>query len=201
MTTDPSTARGSVLAIVGLVFAIVTAGVVATVGALGQAAADPTASPTAPVSPIPSPSGAPRPSGAPTATPTQPVPWPGLVIELDTLTDHEVTVRIDDATGTLVEARSGQPGDGMSVRWFDVKVENLDAETIRLTWVGLPFDTEIGLGISRQDDGYRLRIVQPGPPADSDAMGFDRELVLRFDAPVRAEDVQADIQEGDGTAD
>jgi hypothetical protein len=31
------------------------------------------------------------------------------------------------------------------------------------------------------------------PPQDSDALGVDRELVLDFDAPIRASDAEATI--------
>ena len=31
-------------------------------------------------------------------------------------------------------------GDGMSVRCNEVAVENIDASTLRVTWVGLPMD-------------------------------------------------------------
>jgi hypothetical protein len=44
-------------------------------------------------------------------------------------------------------------------------------------------------------------MVQPGPPADSDAIGFDRVLNLTFDRPVSADDVLPTIQESLDTAD
>ena len=33
--------------------------------------------------------------------------------------------------------------------------------------------------------------TQPAPPADSDAIGFDRVLELDFASPVRAADIEA----------
>ena len=83
----------------------------------------------------------------------------------------------------------------MSVRWFDVKVENLDAETVRVIWVGLPRDEELTMAISGEEGWYRLLLVQAAPPANSDALGFDRILDLRFDAPVSAADVDVTIEE------
>jgi hypothetical protein len=89
----------------------------------------------------------------------------------------------------------------MSVRWFDVKVENIDETTLRVVWVGLPRDEVVRLGVSHVDDKVRLRFVQAAPPAQSDAMGSDRVLRLTFAVPVRAEDVLVSMQESLDTAD
>jgi hypothetical protein len=142
-----------------------------------------------------------RPSAAPTAGPTAkpsvaPVPSPseapvdGGRVDIKNLTDHDVSVVIKDDTGSLVEAESGNPGDGMSVQWGKSIVENLDDSTLRVTWVGLPVDEEIDLSISAEDGAYALRFVQAAPPPFSDAVGYDRILVLHFDGPVSAEDVK-----------
>ncbi len=89
----------------------------------------------------------------------------------------------------------------MSVRWFDVKVENIDADTLRIVWVGLARDEVIKLGVSTVDGKLRLRFVQDGPPPNSDAMGHDRVLELSFAAPVRSEDVLTSVQESLDTQD
>jgi hypothetical protein len=157
------------------------------------------------------PSGSPAPSDAPSIAPSvqpraTPVPSPTLKptdgpsdgpfkLDLENLTGDDVSVVIDDETGTLSGAASGIPGDGMSVRWFDVKVENLDAETVRITWVGLPRDEELTLAISAVDGRYQLLLVQAAPPANSDALGFDRIVDLRFESPVSAADVDVTIEE------
>ncbi len=155
----------------------------------------------------PSPDSSPTPSAAPSVQPrATAVPSPTLKptdgpsdgpfkVDLENLTDHDVSVVIDDKTGTLAGAASGIPGDGMSVRWFDVLVENLDAETIRVVWVGLPRDEELTLSIAAKDGIYRLVLVQAAPPANSDAVGFDRILDLRFESPVAASDVDVTIEE------
>jgi hypothetical protein len=83
----------------------------------------------------------------------------------------------------------------MSVRWFDVKVENIDADTLRIVWVGLPRDELVRLTVSSVDGQFRLHFVQDTPPANSDALGFDRILELSFDQPVRSEDVLTSVQE------
>ena len=155
----------------------------------------------------PSPDRSPAPSIAPTVRPSAtPSPSPTLkptdgpsdgpfTVDLENLTEHDVAVVIDDESGTLTGAASGTPGDGMSVRWFDVLVENLDAETVRVVWVGLPRDEELTLEITAVDGRYRLTLVQAAPPADSDAIGFDRVLDLRFESPVSASDVDVTIEE------
>jgi hypothetical protein len=158
-----------------------------------------------PTPPLPSVPASPTPSAQPSPTPTpEPTDGPSdgkVEVDLENLLGDDVSVVIEDRTGMLVEATSGRPGDGMSTRWFDMKVENLDDQTLRVTWVGLPGDAEVGLSISRVDGELRLRMVQPGPPAQSDALGYDRELVLEFDAPVDADDVLTSIQEGLDTDD
>ena len=154
----------------------------------------------APVAPVPPPSGTPvvTPTPAPaepTAAPSQPSTDGEIVVPLKNLTGDDVSVAIDDATGTLKVASSGNPGDGMSVRWFSVKVENIDADTLRVVWVGLPRDEVVGLEITEDAGAIHLALTQDAPPADSDALGFDRVLELRFDRPVRAEDVVTSVAE------
>jgi hypothetical protein len=154
----------------------------------------------APAAPAPTPSAAPvvAPTPAPiepTAAPSQPSSDGDIAVPLKTLTGDDVSVAIDDATGTLKVARSGNPGDGMSVRWFRVKVENIDPETLRVVWVGLPRDEIVGLAITEEAGAIHLAFTQDAPPANSDALGFDRVLELSFDEPVRAEDVVTSVAE------
>jgi hypothetical protein len=147
-----------------------------------------------------------RPSAAPTVVPASPtaVPTSGpsdrpaagpLTVALKNLTGHDVSVAIDDQTGALADAASGQPGDGMSVRWHDMQVENVDADTVRIVWVGLPRDEQLTLSIAGQAGAYALRFVQAAPPANSDAIGFDRVLDLEFAVPVSADDVKVTIED------
>ncbi len=140
--------------------------------------------------PVASPSVAPAKTPTPTPTPTPSVPGS---VDLDNASGHDVSILIHDQVGVLVDAESGKPGDGMSVRWHDSIVENVDAASIRVTWVGLPGDDVADLGISGEAGAYVLTIVQPGPYANTDAMGEDRVLILTFDAPVSADDVSVEI--------
>jgi len=160
----------------------------------------PTSAPTAAPTPAPTVTPIVAPTPAPTTTPTPPAD--GVFdVDLRNLTDHDVVARIDDETGSVLSATCGTPGDGMSVRWFDVKVENIDAQTLRVVWVGLGRDEVVHLGISRVEGKLRLRFTQDAPPPNSDAIGFDRVLNLKFVVPVRSEDVLTTVQESLDTAD
>jgi hypothetical protein len=132
-----------------------------------------------------------RPTAVPSGSPTA----GDIAVPLKNLTGDDVSVVIDDKTGTLDVASSGTPGDGMSVRWFDVKVENIDADTLRVVWVGLPRDEIVELAITQADGTIRLAFVQDAPPANSDALGFDRVLELSLDGSIRSENVVTSVAE------
>jgi len=164
----------------------------------------PVVTPTTPPSQAPSEEPTPPsdpPSEEPTPKPTEAPADGPTVVALETLTGDDVSVEIDDQTGRVVSAESGTPGDGMSVRWFDVKVENIDADTLRIVWVGLPRDEVVRLGVSTVDGKIRLRFVQEAPPANSDSLGFDRILEVSFAEPVHSEDVLTSVQESLDTQD
>jgi hypothetical protein len=154
---------------------------------------------TAPAGPV-TPTGTAAPTVAPakTPTPSQPTVTPSpstpatdpFTFALEDLTGHQVTLAIKDSTDSLVQARSGKPGDGMSVRWGHAKVENVDAQTLRVVWVALPRDEAVAFGITGSATDLRIVITQAAPPPYSDALGVDRVVHLQFDAPVRAEDVK-----------
>jgi len=134
----------------------------------------------------------PHPTSAPTnAAPSDPATARN-VVTLATATDNDVTIEIVDESGTLREAASGTPGDGASVEPYTVTVANVDATTLRLTWVGGPCDALDQLAIDAT--GQRFLLVQPECPGD--AVAFDRVLVLRFAEPIQAGDVEAILQDG-----
>jgi len=171
----------ALLAIVGI------AAAVALLRINSVTAAPPIASPT--VAPAKTPTPTVAPSKAPSPTP----PSVPASVDLDNASGHDVSILIHDQVGDLVDAESGTPGDGMSVRWHDSIVENVDATSIRVTWVGLPGDDVSDLGISGAAGAYLVTVVQPGPYPYTDAMGEDRVLILTFDAPVSADDVSVEI--------
>jgi hypothetical protein len=191
MSTDISRRTVAVVASGALVLAV--AAVAVGAGSVGSNPA-PSPSPSTPVaSPSPQPVVTPGPVATPEpvngpASPALPMP---VRVPLDIVDDHDVVAVIDDRTGWITSARSGKARDGMSVRWFDIAVRNLDETTIEVTWVGLPLDDEVGVFLGGESDGVTLHFTQKAPPVDSDAIGFDRVLVLSFDHPVDAATVQA----------
>jgi hypothetical protein len=116
----------------------------------------------------------------------------GFHVELDQATGNAVTIDVTDASGTLVAATSGTPGDGASVEAYTVAVENDDPSTLRLTWVGGPCDSANSLAVDAT--GRRFLLVQPECPGD--AIATDRVLVLRFSQPIAADGIEAFLQDG-----
>jgi hypothetical protein len=180
--------RGRALPVAALLLALVAVVAIVASGAFGRAGDPGKPTPSAP------PSGAPTPTPKPTPKPSDKPAGPIFTVDLKSLDNNDVKVIIDDKTGAIVDAVSGNPGDGMSVRWFDMIVENVDAKTLRLTWVGLPVEEDIKLSVSRDDGKLRLRMVQASPPMNSDALGFDRVVVVTFDEPISADDVVYSFQ-------
>jgi len=148
--------------------------------------------PTVPATPVPA---TPAPSVDPDGEPDN-----VTTVDLDVATDHDVRVTVVDDGGSLVGIRSGHAGDGMSVRWFDLKVENVDSSTLRLTWIGFAADDESVLNVGENDGRVQLALSVAGPPPNSDATGYDRVLVLDFDHDVNADDVTSTVQEGFDTS-
>jgi hypothetical protein len=144
-------------------------------------------SPSPVVTPAPSYIPSEEPSEAPSETPES------FVFDLDIATPHDVSVEIDDQTDRLTGARSGRAGDGMSVRWGDSIVENVDDDTLRITWVGLPQDDEVQVTVSQDGDTFVIAIDQAAPPANSDALGHDRVIEVSFDAGVAAGDIEVSV--------
>ena len=119
-----------------------------------------------------------------------------ITVDLANATGADVHVDIADHTGLLLDARSGTPGEGMSVDSYTLRVENLDQRTLKVTWVDFPIDNALGLSIDESERGVRLVLVQPEPTGPTDAMGFDRELILSFSEPISADDVEGFLQDG-----
>jgi hypothetical protein len=173
------------IAVVGVAFAILVS--------RPSGPSTPGASPSAPIvvaTPKPSAPASPKPSA-----PAQPSADPSKapLIDLGSASGHDVQADVIDQVGALVKAESGQPGDGMSVRWHDAIVEQVGANAVRITWSALPLDDHIGIGIHDLDGPRTVVIVQSGPPANSDAMGEDRVVVLTFDGAVDADEIVVEV--------
>ena len=141
--------------------------------------------PPPPASP-PTPSSTPRPGGVGAAP-----------IDLAVALGPDVSVVVTDRSGGLVGAESGKAGDGMSVRWGDAIVKNLDPKTIQVTWAGFPRDETIGLVIEDHGNGVLLRFGQDAPYPNTDAMGADRVMVFTFAEQVSADDVAVEFTTAD----
>ncbi len=185
--TTRSLARPATAVVLTLVaaFAIMASGV------LGRSGSPTPSSP--PSTPKPTPTASPS-APAPTPVPSAPV-GDGTTVDLDNRGGFDILLRIKDRTGRLVTGSSGTPKDGMSVRWHDAIVKNVDASTIRITWAGWPRDEEVGMTISRSGDKVRIHIVQIAPYPNTDAMGLDRILDLTFDGPIDADDVKVTFED------
>ena len=97
---------------------------------------------------------------------------------------------IDDQTGSLRSVVTGHAGDGMSTRWNTAIVDQVDANSIRVTWVGFPGEEQVDLTITADGGAPVLVFDQMAPYANTDALGADRVLVLTFDSAVNAADVE-----------
>ena len=84
-----------------------------------------------------------------------------IKVDLANATGADVYVDIADRSGLLIDAESGTPGDGMSVEPYTLKVENLDATTLHLTWVDFPIDNALALYIDESEAGSRSRPARP----------------------------------------
>jgi hypothetical protein len=187
-----STSTKTVTSFVVAVALIVVLAAFAAVAA-GNAPQPTTAPPPTPVatpgaSPSPQPSA--DPTNAPTATPD------GYVVDLEIADDHDVTVVVDDETGVITGARSGRAPEGMSVRWGDIVVQNVDADTLSLTWSGWLQDEVIKVAVVETEDGLALTFTQKLPYPNTDAMGGDRILVIDVAEAVSADDVSATFVPG-----
>ena len=179
---------------------------------LGVVAGGPSGSPDAPApvvtpdAPIPTavpggptgvpPTGVPQPSTPPSPlVPSTPQPdgVDGIVIPLDVFLPDDVRLAISDAEGLIDQASSGQAADGMSVAWDEAIVRSAGPRTIEVVWTGIPRDELVTLVARSDGDRVLLRFGQEAPPANSDAMGADRIVVLTFAEPIDAGHVVTDF--------
>jgi hypothetical protein len=183
------------------VIALIASGVLRPAPVTGRnPSTPPVASPSAPASPAPATPTPPDPTPVPPPLPT-PEPVDDFSdgvkeVRLDIATPQDLVAEITDRTGSIVDATSGRAGDGMSVRWFELDVVNVDADTLRLTWVGFADEKLVKLQVGDIDGEPTILLMTSTPPENSDALGFDRVLDLHFDAPVSPEEFRVIVQEG-----
>lgn len=180
-----------------LLAGILLAGTVAAVAVL--AGNDPGGRP-APSDPPPSPPiGTPSPPvGTPSPSPSDdPGDFAPIRVDIEVDTDHDVYVNIFDRSRGVVRARSGPAGEGASVDLDSMVVENVDARTLRLSWVDYPIDNALALYIDEVPvGGLRLLLARPEPTGPTDTIVSDRVLILEFEDEVSADEVVAFVQDG-----
>ena len=137
--------------------------------------------------PPPVPTVAPAPTIAPTvgptvdasATPTRsPLVFP-IRVGLRTAASATITIDVTDRTGTLVDARTAPPVAGGSQPAGTVAVENIDEQTLMLTWTGGACDIAYTLTITSVS-----AMTMEMPPCTGDTLAIDRRLLLQFDRPI-----------------
>jgi len=151
------------------------------------ATAAPSATPTPTIAPTP------KPTTQPTDDGSDAMP---IRVDIETVAGGDVYVDIVDSTGYLVGAKSGTPAEGQSVGQYTLEVENLDATTLKLSWVDYPIENALALYIDEHDGAIRLLLIQPAPTGPTDAIALDRELILSFSQPISADEVESFLQEG-----
>ena len=125
------------------------------------------------------------PSGpSPSATPSAPQRFE---VDLEVPAGQPQSVTVTDASGLVVEARSGSPSDGTSFPDDSVVVTSIDATSLQLGWSGFPCATAHTLEIDAT--GRVGTLTRPACTGVTDAIGIDRILVLRFSTPIDAGDI------------
>lgn len=145
------------------------------------------------VPPVVSPSPSATPSLPPSSAEPTPSPSAGFQVDLIEHVGQDAYIDVIDGSSTLVDAVSGDPGDGVDVAPGTVQVENdpADPTTIVLTWAGEVCDTSHELVI--EADGRTLDITRPSCEGDM-LGGVGHVLRLRFDGPVPAGEVTATVE-------
>lgn len=143
----------------------------------------------------PTPSTTPGPT-SPAPSPASPAPTPNASaasfnVELTVAAGQPQTVTVVDGSGLLEEALSGSPSDGQGFPSDAVEVSNLDPTTLQLAWSGFPCQTDHTLTID--PDGRTMTLERPACTGETDSIGLDRILVLRFSEAIAASDVKVSL--------
>jgi hypothetical protein len=146
------------------------------------------------VVPDTAPTASPSASPVPSASPTGPASG-GILVDLIVPAGQPQTVDVIDESGKLLEATSGSPtGEtGQSFPFDAVEVTNVDATTLQLGWAGYPCRTNHDLRIG--SDPQVITLVRPPCEGDTDTIGIDRILILRFSEPIVAADMNITLDQ------
>jgi hypothetical protein len=187
---DPMARRSSglalrpvlMLAVLGLLLVAVAA-----LGVGGRGDQSVVVPPTANTTPAPS---SPAPSLASPA-PTPSASAASFNVDLTVTAGQPQTVTVIDGSGLLEEALSGSPADGQGFPFDAVELSNLDPTTLQLAWSGFPCQTDHTLAIDQ--DRHTMTLERPACTGETDSIGLDRILVLRFSEATAASDVKVSL--------
>ena len=126
-----------------------------------------------------------RPSSSPIELPDPSFP---IRVGLQTGTSAAMVVEVTDASGLLVDARTGTPADGGSVPGGTVSATNIDERTVLLTWTDAVCDIVYDLRIETT-----ISMTLTSPPCEGDTLALDRRLLLQFVVPVDASVVDVQL--------
>lgn len=176
---SPSIARPRTLALAALALSL-------TVAACGGSSGSPAATDPATATAVPSSAIA-----TPVATRPEISGAPALVLTLDTQDESTVRVAVIDQTGLLTGVTSGTPGDGASVAIDAPTVVEADTAGLVVTWAAPPCDSEPTVVLSDS----KVLIVQAPCPDPTDAIAFDRVLILRTSDTIDPASLEVVIQD------
>ena len=142
---------------------------------------------------VPAPSASASPSAAASPSPSSSSSGQrsfGILVDLTVPEGQPQTVDVFDASGKLVDARSGSPtGEtGQSFPFDAVEVTNIDATTLQLGWSGYPCKTDHQLLIEL--DPTVMTLLRPACAGTTDTIAIDRILILQFSEPIDAKSVK-----------
>jgi hypothetical protein len=149
-------------------------------------------SPT-PATPTPS---APITTPAPTPIVPQPTVAPPVVVPFPTFAPGwtAMDVVLDDPDGAVTASSAAKHDGVMSIRWFESDVEQLKANSFRITYAAYPEEANVEVKVTYVSGGLHVEITQKSPPLNSDALGEDRVLMLELTKDLAAADVEVTFQ-------
>lgn len=133
-------------------------------------------------------------SPSPSAPPSQAPSVPATIrVDLIEHVGNDAFIEIIDESFTMIEAVSGDPGDGVDVASDAVRVENdpADPATIVVTWGGGTCDT--GHDLIIEPDGRTMKLTRVACQGDT-LGGVGRVLRLTFDAPAPADEFDVTLE-------
>jgi hypothetical protein len=133
---------------------------------------------------------------SPSVSPSSSPPAARRHVDLVVTAGQPASVDITYEGDKLVDAQSGQPGDGVSIATDEIAVTNDGPNRLVLTWSGMPCEASYRLDVGPDGRDYILE----RPTCEGDATAFDRVLILTFSEPVPASQVSTKVQRAGATS-